>query len=133
MKTAVSRSFWVNILASQAWIEIHTLHEIDYLTQRNINKCKNTKNPFWQETFRTFTTVQNNFQEEFPEHRLLQLINGNNQVTHHGRARQITSMCKITLAQTVNPDFNIMSTTKYMSNHSEIMWLKKPKSMLIIC
>ncbi len=131
-RMAVSRSFWVNILASQACIEIHTLREIDYLTQGNINKCKNTKNPFWQETFRTFITVQNNLLEEFPEHRLLQLINGNNQVTHDGRARQITSMCKMTLAQTVNPDFTIMSTTQYMANHNEIMWLKKPKSVLIL-
>ena len=55
-RMAVSRSFWVNILASQTCIEIQTLREIDYLTQGNINKCKNTKNPFWQETFRTFIT-----------------------------------------------------------------------------
>ncbi|MCP3680889.1 MAG: hypothetical protein GY782_11805, partial [Gammaproteobacteria bacterium] len=124
---AVPRSFWVNILTSQTCIEIHTLRENDYLTQGNINKCKNSKNPFWQETFRTFTTVQNNFLEEFPEHRLLQLVNGNNQVTHDGKARQIISMSKKTLAHTVNPDFTIMSTTQYMANHSEIMWLKKPK------
>ena len=122
---AVSKSFWVNILASQASIEIHTLCEIDYLTQGNINKCKNTRNPFWQETFRTFTTVQNNFLEEFPDHRLLQLINGNNQVTHDGRARQITSMNKCTLAHTVNPDFTIMSTTQYMLKYRDLMWLKK--------
>ena len=39
-RLAVSKSFWVNILASQSGINIGTLRKVDYLTLQDINKCK---------------------------------------------------------------------------------------------
>merc|ERR1712082_206137 len=57
----------------------------------------------------------------------LQLINGNNQLTLDGRPANIPSMHKNTLATTVNPNFSIMTTSQYMRNHEDIMWIKKPK------
>ncbi len=73
----------------------------------NIYKCKNSKNPLWCETIKTFKVVQDNFLEEHPDHQLLQIINGNNQLSQDGRARHITSMEGKTIAFTVNPDEHI--------------------------
>ena len=43
-----SRSFWMQILATQSAISVPTLRETDYLTVDALMKCKRTKNPFWQ-------------------------------------------------------------------------------------
>merc|ERR1712082_272802 len=90
------------------------------------------KNPFWQETFNSFIKVREHFLAEYPNHRLLKLINGNNQLTLDGRPANILSMHKKTLATTDNPDFSIMTTTQYMRNHEDIMWNKKQNCVLSI-
>ncbi|MCP3680183.1 MAG: hypothetical protein GY782_08030, partial [Gammaproteobacteria bacterium] len=122
-----SRSFWMQILATQSAISVPTLRETDYLTVDVLMKCKRTKNPFWQETFNSYIKVRENFLAEYPNPRLLQLINGNNQLTLDGRPANIPSMHKKTLATTINPDLSIMTTTQYMREHEEVMWIKKPK------
>ncbi len=52
-----SRSFWMQILATQSAISTPTLRETDYLTVDALTKCKRTKNPFWQETFNSYIKV----------------------------------------------------------------------------
>ena len=119
-------SFWMQILATQTKVKIATLHETDYLTLETLNKCRSTNNFFWQETFKSYIKVHENFLAEYPNHRLLQLINGNNQLTLDGRSANIPCMHRKTLATTVNPDFY----TKYNSvyeNSREYHVVKKPK------
>merc|ERR1712082_319969 len=47
--------------------------------------------------------------------------------TLDGRPANIPSMHKKTLATTWDPDLSIMTTTQYMREHEEVMWIKKPK------
>ena len=93
-RLATSKSFWVEILASRTGININTLRVTKTLTLDNINKCKNSGNPFWCETFKTLKIVRENFLAENPDHRLLQLINGNNQLTLDGRSKNFASLDK---------------------------------------
>merc|ERR1712082_43164 len=122
-----SRSFWMQILATQSAISVPTLRETDYLTVDVLMKCKRTKKNFWQETFNSYIKVRENFLAEYPNQRLLQLINGNNQLTLDVRPANLHSMHKKTLATTINPDLSIMTTNQYMRDHEEEMWIKKPK------
>merc|ERR1712239_84018 len=108
-------------------ITIPTLRETDYLILDVLLKCKNTKNPFWQEAFNSYLKVRENFLAEYPDQRLLQLINGNNQLTLDGRSANIPSMHKKTLATTMNPDLTLLTTSQYMGELEEMMWIKKPK------
>ena len=89
----------------------------------NINKCKNSGNPFWCETFKTFKIVTENFLAENPDHMLLQLINGNSEITLDGRSKYWQSLENKTLAYTVT----LSQHSQYMLAHSEQMWIKKPK------
>merc|ERR1712082_541013 len=91
-KLNTSGSFWMQILATQTAISIPTLRETDYLTLDVLIKCKITKKPFWQEAFNSYLKVRENFLAEYPDQRLLQLINGNNQLTLDGRSANIPSI-----------------------------------------
>ena len=120
-------SFWMQILAAQTATQLTTLRETYYLSVDVLIKCKTTKNPFWQETFSSYIKVRESFLAEYRNHKLLQLINGNNQLTLDGRPANIPSMHIKTLATMVNPDFSIMTTTQYLRTHEDTMWIKKPK------
>ena len=117
----------MQILATQTATNIATLQETDYLSVEVIRQCKNTKNLFWHETFSSFLKVRENFLAEYPNHRLLQLINGNNLITSDGRPAYISSMHQKTLATAVNSDFSHMTTNQYMIRFENLMWIKKPK------
>ena len=68
-----------------------------------------------------------NFLAENPDHMLLQLINGNSQITLDGRSKHRQSLENKLMAYTVNPDYSLASITQYMLAHSEKSWIKKPK------
>ena len=125
-----SKSFWVQILALRASIKCNVLQVTKNLTLDNINRCKNSGNPFWCETFKTFKIVKDNFLAENPDHRLLQLINGNNQLTLDGRSANFSSMENKTIASTINPDSTMMSINQHVQNHVDQMWIKKPKIIM---
>ena len=115
-----TKSFWMQILASQTNVSIKTLRETDYLTVEILNRCRSSKNSFWQETFKSYIKIRENFLAEYPNHRLLQLINGNNQLSLDGRPANIPSMHRKTLATTVNPEFSLLSPTQYLKVHKGI-------------
>ena len=115
----------MQILSTKTTSELATLCETDYLRTEVLNKCKSTKNYFWQETFKSYIKVREHFLAEYSNHRLLQLTNGNDQLTLDGRPTNIHSMHKKTLATTVNPDFSILTTTQYMRTQEDTMWIKK--------
>ena len=56
-RLATSKSFWMQIFASQANVNIKTLRESDYLTVEILNKCRNSKNSFWHETFKSYSNI----------------------------------------------------------------------------
>ena len=126
-RLSTSNSFWMQILATQTATDISTLRETHFLSVEVLMKCKSTKNLFWQETFGSYLKVRENFLAQYPNHRLLQLINDNNLITSDGRPAKIPSMHQKTLASTVNKDFSIMTTNQYMRIHADKMWIKKPK------
>ena len=86
-RLATTKYFWVQILALRSNLSICTLQKINYLKLEDINKCKNSGNLFWFETFKAYNTVTENFLAESPEHRLLQIINGNSLITSNGRPK----------------------------------------------
>ena len=108
-------------------LSICTLQETNTLTMDNINKCKNSVNSFWCKTFKTFKIVNDNFLAENPDHRLLQLINGNSEITLDGRSKYWKSLENKTMAYTVTPDYSLASITQYMLAYSEQMWIKQRK------
>ena len=126
-RLATSQSFWVQILALRSNLSTCTLQNIKFLKLEDINKCKNSGNTFWFETFKTFNTVTDNFLTEYPEYRLFQIINGNNLITTDGQPKQWKSLEGKTLAYTINYDYSLLSTNQYMLKHREAMWIKKPK------
>ena len=99
----------MQILASQTNVSIKTLREIDYLTVKILNRCKRL--------FKSYIKIRENFLAEFPNHRLLKLINGNNQLSLDSRPANIPSMQQKTLVTTVNPEFSLLSSTQYMRLH----------------
>lgn len=91
----------------------------------NIFKCRN---PFWCETCKIYKVVQGNFLAEHQDHWLLQLINGNNQLSQDGRANYMPCMDRVTLATTFNPDISMMSNFQYMRKFEDKTWLRKPQA-----
>ena len=119
-------------LASQTNVRIKTLRETDYLTVKILNRCRSSKNSFWQETFKSYIKIRENFLAEYSNHMLLHLIIGNNQLSLDGRPANIPSMHRKTLATTVNPKFSLQSPTQYMRLHEGIKWIEKQKCVLNI-
>ena len=58
---------------------------------------------------------------------LLQLINGNSEITLDGRSKYWQSLENKTMAITVTPDYSLASITQYMLAYSEQMWIKQRK------
>jgi hypothetical protein len=84
----------MQILAAQTATQLTTLQETDHISVDVLIKCKTTKNLFWQENFSSYIKERENFLAEYPNHRLLQLMNGNNQLTLDVRSADIPSMHK---------------------------------------
>ena len=126
-RLATSKSFWIQILELRSNLSICTLQEINFLQLEDINKCKNSGNPFWFETFKTYNSVKENFLTENPDNRLLQIINGNRLILFYWRPKHWKSLEGKTPAYTVTPEYSLASTPQYMLNHREKMWIKKPK------